>query len=229
MLSNPFWLALRTEHQGFAIGESGVLRYPADVIPFAGLENASAEHLVALCRLMAPREELFIVAPDHLPEVDDLVQVGELPGLQLHFERSPPARDIRVIAELGIRRLGPEYAREMLSLTEVAFPGFFRERTYRLGAYFGIFHEDNLVAMAGERIAIPGMREISAVCTHPAHTGKGYATALIHHMLRFHAENGLGRFLHVAAENDRALRLYQHLGFAVTASVCFRHLQRIER
>jgi hypothetical protein len=39
-LDNPFFSALSTLHRQFALGEGGVLRYPADVAPFLGLADA---------------------------------------------------------------------------------------------------------------------------------------------------------------------------------------------
>jgi hypothetical protein len=36
-----------------------------------------------------------------------------------------------------------------------------------------------LVAMAGERLRLPGWTEISAVCTAPSHQGRGRATTLV--------------------------------------------------
>ena len=228
MLSNPFWFALRTEQARFALGKGPVLRYPADVIPFAGLEYPCIEQLIGLRDLLAPEEKIFVAA-DHLPEVEGLNQISELPGLQLQFNRDTPALDSREFRGAKIQRLGAADTPAMVSLTDIAFPGFFRERTYQLGSYFGVFKKGELVAMAGERLALPGIREISAVCTHPEHTGNGYATALIQHLLRFHAEHGVRSFLHVAAENERAVRLYQHLGFVTTASVQFRELQRLTR
>jgi predicted GNAT family acetyltransferase len=187
MLSNPFWFALRTEHAHFAVGKDPVMRYPADVIPFAGLHQYSAEQLLVLRHLLAPEERIF-VAVDQIPEIDGLVQVSHLSGLQLHFKGTYP----QVHPEgIEVQRLGPDDAPAMVSLTDLAFPGFFRERTYELGSYFGIFRNRELVAMAGERLALPGFREISAVCTHPEHTGNGYATALIRHLLCIHTECGL--------------------------------------
>ncbi len=35
--------------------------------------------------------------------------------------------------------------------------------------------------MAGERLHIKGYTEVSAVCTDPAHLGKGYASHLMSH------------------------------------------------
>jgi predicted GNAT family acetyltransferase len=95
-----------------------------------------------------------------------------------------------------------------------------------LGNYFGIRLNGELIAMAGERICTPTHREISAVCTHPAHTGKGYAALLIQHLLRLHAASGLNSFLHVAGSNARAIGLYEHLGFTKTRAINFNQLRR---
>jgi predicted GNAT family acetyltransferase len=86
-----------------------------------------------------------------------------------------------------------------------------------MGAYYGIRIGGGLVAMAGERLAIPGYRELSV--THPAHTGKGYATVLMHRLLRDHASANLKSFLHVSQRNSRAIVLYQRMGFVSVNSV----------
>ena len=62
---------------------------------------------------------------------------------------------------------------EMLALVELTRPGPFSVRTVELGGYVGVFDGDRLVAMAGQRLAPPGFREISAVCTHPDFRGRG--------------------------------------------------------
>jgi predicted GNAT family acetyltransferase len=108
----------------------------------------------------------------------------------------------------------------MLKLTSIAFPGFFRKRTVLLGSYYGIRVDGELVAMAGERMALPGFVEISAVCTHPEHTGKGYAGHLMSLLMRDHAKAGLRSFLHVNAENERAIALYKRLGFSDARENC---------
>ncbi|MFL6448712.1 MAG: GNAT family N-acetyltransferase [Bryobacteraceae bacterium] len=226
MLSNPFWSALRTEHSQFAIGEGPVLRYPADLIPFAGLDNPSVEHFKALRDLLAPDETIFAIT-ENSPQVNGLNEVSELPGLQMHFRQDMPSVNNRGWRDAEVQKLGAADVPAMVLLTDIAFPGFFRKRTYQLGSYFGVFKNGQLVAMAGERIALPGMREISAVCTHPEHTGNGYATLLIEQLIRLHSKCGLRSFLHVAADNQRAVSLYQHLGFVTTASIQFRQIQRL--
>lgn len=114
----------------------------------------------------------------------------------------------------------------MVQLTGIAFPGFFRPRTCEMGAYYGIRIDGQLIAMAGERMAIPQYREISGVCTHPSYTGKGYASGLIVKLMKQHAETGIRSFLHVKAESTRAIALYTRLGFTVRREIGFHRLLR---
>jgi predicted GNAT family acetyltransferase len=120
---------------------------------------------------------------------------------------------------MAIVRMTAADADAMVALTTLAFPGFFRERTHEMGSYYGIRVGGELVAMAGERLALPGMREISAVVTHPGHTGKGYARTLMNCLLREHATAGFKSFLHVGVRNTRAVALYEHMGFEVAGSI----------
>ena len=88
-----------------------------------------------------------------------------------------------------------------------------------MGTYYGIRIDNELVAMAGERLAVPGFREISAVVTHPEHTGRGYATLLMNLLLQDHATAGRKSFLHVSEQNSRAIAIYKRMGFVVLRSV----------
>ena len=106
----------------------------------------------------------------------------------------PPPCEAKA-SDVQILRMTPEDAPAMVALTDLAFPGFFRPRTDAMGAYYGIRVNGELVAMAGERLAVPGLSEISAVCTHPAHTGKGYARLLMNRLLKDHASADLKSFL----------------------------------
>jgi predicted GNAT family acetyltransferase len=65
--------------------------------------------------------------------------------------------------------------------------------------------------MSGERLKVPGYTEVSAVCTHPEHTGKGYAGMLMKEVMRQIRERGEMPFLHVRQDNLRAIKLYKRL------------------
>jgi predicted GNAT family acetyltransferase len=111
------------------------------------------------------------------------------------------------------RRLGPEDAGEMLALVELTRPGPFSVRTVELGHYFGVFVGGALVAMAGERLRVPGFTEVSAVCTHPDRRGRGLAAGLTALVARGIRARGDTPFLHHAADNHAARRVYEALGF----------------
>src|SRR3984885_329145 len=219
---NPFWQALITEQSAIAIGCTLARRYPVDVIPFAALREPTQAAMKDLRDLLAAEESIYVTG-DQLPETPGLKFLGHLPGWQMHF--SEPIPPIAIEAP-PITLLSAEDSPAMVTLTDAAFPGFFRNRTYTLGHYFGIHVDGILVAMAGERIAVPGYREISAVCTLPGHTGQGYAARLLRHILHFHADSGVRSFLHVAAANTRAIELYERLGFNKSLKITFNRFRR---
>ena len=101
----------------------------------------------------------------------------------------------------------------MLSLVALTHPGPFRPRTHTLGTYLGIHVEGRLAAMAGQRMHLPGWREVSAVCTHPAVQGRGYTRTLIARLVAAIRDEGLTPFLHVEESNVRAQEVYAALGF----------------
>jgi predicted GNAT family acetyltransferase len=115
---------------------------------------------------------------------------------------------------------------EMLELTALTKPGPFGPRTHELGHYVGIRDSGKLVAMAGERLKVPGYTEVSAVCTHPDHLGKGYAAALMTEIMRGIRERGETPFLHVRSDNSRAIVIYERLGFRITWKGHFTVLRR---
>ena len=116
-------------------------------------------------------------------------------------------------SRIDIVELGQFDSPEMLELTELTKPGPFGPRTHELGAYVGIRKKGKLVAMAGERLKVDSHTEVSAVCTHPEHTGKGYARVLMLEIMKRICERGETPFLHVRQDNARAVQLYERLGF----------------
>jgi len=127
---------------------------------------------------------------------------------------------------LGIVPLSSNNASEMVALTDLAFPGFFRSRTCEMGSDYGVRSEGELIAMGGERITLDGYPEISGICTHPAHRGRGPAASLIWHLARNHRREGLVSWLHVSAENHHAIELYLRLGFTLARKVKLHRLCR---
>ncbi|MGZ3836850.1 MAG: GNAT family N-acetyltransferase, partial [Mucilaginibacter sp.] len=132
--------------------------------------------------------------------------------------------DIEKEQDLVQRQMVPlkdEHIPQMLALTKLTNPGPFAARTIDFGHYQGVFDEDKLVAMAGQRLHVFEYAEVSAVCTHPDHLGKGYARELLLHQInRIKAASGVP-FLHVRYDNERAISLYERLGFSTRKEVYF--------
>ncbi len=236
MLRNPFWHALTTVHAGYAVGSGPggtqtplALRYPADVLPFAALAEPSAAALRTLAALLVLGESTYITdfRGARPAAIAGLAYVSLLPGLQMVLPREAVSAFPTPSPEHVLRRLSDADGPAMVALTELAFPGYFRRHTVKLGCYYGLYQHGELIAMAGERVAFPGFRELSAVCTHPGHRGRGYAATLMGCLVRDHAAAGLRSILHVSAANAPAIRLYEQLGFEHTRPIFFHQLCRV--
>lgn len=222
-LDNPLWASLTTLHAGLARVAGDVRRYPRDVAPFLAVADAHAVDDDVLDALIEPDERVFVVGP--APEVSprwERTSLGSI--LQMVCERP--------VASPGgpeITRLGPEHHEAVMALTALVYPHYFRPRTTDLGRYVGIVDGPHLPAMLGERMGFPGFREISAVCTHPDHVGRGLARHLLATVCAELSSAGTTPFLHVGQQNARAIRLYEQNGFRTRTPIAFWSLARAPR
>jgi predicted GNAT family acetyltransferase len=161
---------------------------------------------------------------------------AEIPQLPKDWIRLDGGRGhqmvLRELAPVDVpeaRPLGPGDVGEMLALVELTRPGPFAVRTVELGGFVGVFDGDRLVAMAGQRLAPPGFREVSAVCTHPDFRGRGLAAGLTTLVAQRILDRGERPFLHHAADNDPARRVYEALGFEFRRQVVFAALGTPDR
>ncbi|MDY6948680.1 MAG: GNAT family N-acetyltransferase [Pseudomonadota bacterium] len=222
-LNNPIWSALSCAQSHFAIGGPLAKRYPAEVAPFIAASETSTAAARALAELVAPGEIVNIVAV--MPELEagwELLATGNIAQMVWRPEAPAPAADATDIAALGDADVP-----DMLALTALVFPGYFRGRTPEMGEYFGIRHDGRFAAMAGERMKLDGHEEISAVCTHPDFTGRGYAARLINLLVAKQLQRGITPFLHVNETNARARSLYKRLGFEDRTLLPLRLLKRM--
>ncbi|MGW3911733.1 GNAT family N-acetyltransferase [Streptomyces sp. NPDC005070] len=214
-LDNPALGSLTGPHAHFAERRGRVLRYPLDVSPWLALpDDPGAADWADLVALVGPGGEVPLAGFDgRIP--DGWEVVFSLDGVQLVDDGLDAAPDAEAV------RLGPADVPDMLDLVERTQPGPFEQRTVELGTYLGIRRNGALVAMAGERLHPPGWTEISAVCTDPGHRGEGLATRLILAVAHGIRERGETPFLHTAASNTGAIRLYESLGFRLRRNVRF--------
>lgn len=169
-----------------------------------------------LAALVGPCTETAVRGPGLVPpagwEVLGSIGLVQLDGTGLDVESDP---DLEV--------LGAGDVPEILDLVARTRPGPYLPRTIEMGTHLGIRVGGRLVAMAGERLHPPGWTEISAVCTDPAFRGRGYGTRLVKAVGAVIRDRGEVPFLHAAATNTTAIRLYESLGFTLrTRSVLTR-------
>jgi ribosomal protein S18 acetylase RimI-like enzyme len=214
ILDQPVYASLTGPHAHFAERHGTVLRYPADVAPFIALPDGSARSWADLGELVGPGGTA-VVAAIEMPVPAEWEIVAEIPGVQLVDDGMTAVADPEAVP------LGSADVPEMLELVARTRPGPFLPRTVELGRYLGIRRDGALIAMAGERLHPPGYTELSAVCTDDAYRGQGLATRLIRAVAAGIRERGETPFLHAAASNTTAVRLYEQLGFRLRRKVTF--------
>lgn len=220
-LDRPIWHALSTRQKHIALGNERALRFDPEIGLFAAARDDSPESLQALAELV-PKEGVAI-----------LLQVGESPlppgtvaqmtalGVQMVAQKLEP-----LDPPSSVQRLTEADAPEMRALADLTKPGPFKARTHELGQFWGIKENGKLVAMAGERMKLPGYTEVSGVCTHPDARGRGYAGLLSRTVATQIQNRGETPMLHAYAGNTPAVSLYESLGFVLRAHVTVTVLAR---
>ena len=207
-LDRVIWGALTSSHAPLAQGDGPARRYPALIGPLAGLRDRSPASYAALAALVPPGDAvgLLDLEPIEPPppftvlqrdRVDQMLLTGPLPPI--------PAMDLVP--------LGPADMPAMMALTALTHPGPFKHGTHELGSFLGMRLDGQLIAMTGERMRLPGFTEVSAVCVHPGHRGRGYAAALVAAVAGAIVGRDEVPFLHVRSDNEGAIALYLKLGF----------------
>jgi predicted GNAT family acetyltransferase len=209
-LDHPIWTALTTKHQALAEGGAWARRYPTDITPFADMPEISPSGFAALGAMMLGSEIAVLFTPDPVTAPDEFKVVLAETGEQMI---GSPAEV--VAGDLEILTLGAADAPDMVALTTLTKPGPFSLRTHELGTYLGIRVGGELVAMAGERMKPADYTEMSAVCVHPSHRGRGYGQILLSAVARQILGRGEIPFLHLFTSNTSALALYRRQGMEI--------------
>jgi GNAT superfamily N-acetyltransferase len=219
-LDNPFWSSLRSRHRAIALCRGEAARYPAQFAPFLGVASAQADVAAAIASLVDPGESVYLlgVAPalPHGWVLDAFAPLAQM---------ICPA-PITVVDGPAVIELTEAHRADVLTLTALVYPHYFRPRTMELGRYFGIYQDGRLAAMIGERLGMDAQQEISAVCTHPDFNGRGYARRLLALLSNDNIERGRLPFLHVSHQNHRAKQLYEQMGYGHRRDIGFWSLCR---
>lgn len=213
-LDRPIWNALTSGWAALAEGDGHARRLMRDYGLFGAAADDSPDAALALAALIPADGELWTVERAELPPPSESRRLRSADCVQMVAATITPAtRDFDIVD------LTEEDAPEMLALATLTKPGPYVARTNRLGRFVGIKREGRLIAMAGERMRMPGHVEVSGVCTHPDGRGRGYAGALMRRVAERMIAEGHVPFLHAYADNAGAIALYESLGFRTRCTV----------
>jgi ribosomal protein S18 acetylase RimI-like enzyme len=213
LLDNIFWNTLSGQHAHLSTGTGAARRYAPGFSPIVGFPDPLQPDFAALAPFCEAGERFYCDAWSGPAPAGWRIE-AESTMVRMLWDGVMPDHDEAPDAIA----LGPQQAAQALELALLTRPGPFGPRTIELGDYFGHVDRDEqrgdrLVAMAGERMAAPGLREISGVCTHPDYQGRGYARRLVRKLIRRQLLRNETPFLHVMRANEAAHALYLRMGF----------------
>ncbi len=217
-LDNPAWYSLTETHKDFAIDYNGLKFYHPDYCPFGGfIKPDTTDTGIDSYSLLTNN---FYVVGDR-PILNDKVQLKkELVCNQMVLDKSIELEITEPITELQTTK----QKIDLFDLVNLVQPGYFKSKTADLGNYYGIYKENKLIAVTGERMKMNEATEVSAIVTHPEHIGKGYAKQLVTYTSNKIFREDKKPYLHVAEANIRAIGLYEKLGFGTRRKISFWNL-----
>lgn len=221
-LDRAVWNALTTRLSGFVTADSDgrAVRIDPEVGVFVSGADSEPETLQAMAELALRHPGAGMVeltgGPMGAPDLPGVEVVNRVPLVQMVCSALTPGGP-----DLAFETLTDADAPEMLALATLTKPGPFRSKTRRLGPFIGVRQDGRLVAMAGRRLRVDGFTELSGVCTHPDHRGRGYAAGLSRAVVGEILATGDGAFLHAFAEHAATIAFYRSLGFEVRAPMTY--------
>lgn len=222
VLDNPVFNALISGDARLGSGNERVKLFDPEVSPFIGIKDDIPKGLEEIHSIIAPGRRILLATPEIVEISRQWKLLNFIKGLQFIL----PGPGIVDLPGFDPVLLKDEHVSEMIELTALTKPGPFDVRTIDFGHYYGIFENGRLASMAGQRLHVFDYTEISAVCTHPGFLGRGHAARLLQFQVNLIAAENKIPFLHVRADNDRAIRLYERMGMVVRSNMNFYFLRK---
>ena len=208
LLDNVVWHSLSGPQAKFSAGSDRARRYAQGFSPIVGFPDQSRPDFAALESFCEPGERFYSDGWSGAEPSGWRVEIETTMFKMIWDGTLPPADEAPDALPLNA-----EHAQQAFELAQLTRPGPFGLRTIELGEYFGYFQGARLIAMAGERMQAGSLRELSGVCTHPNHQGRGLAKKLMLKLIRRQLLRNETPFLHVMSSNTGARGLYERMGF----------------
>ncbi len=226
-MENPVWSSLNGALKHLSVGNDLARRFQTDVNVFAGTQDRSDAATEALYEILPETSSVYLMqcVPVRLPK--DAKVLMERAGVQYQAARSfVGGPEAAPKPGFPVQRMTDADAADILELATLTKPGPFFKNTHRMGDFFGIRLDGQLIAVAGERFRCGKSAEVSAVCVHPDFQGKG----LGRHMVAVSAANIEARgdvpFIQAWADNAPAIGLYKSMGYEFRTDILVTELSR---
>lgn len=215
LLDSPIWSALNTRLASFSLNCGTAKMMAQDVSPMAASAGLGPTQMKDFEQLVLTRgSPVVTLERDVLPRSSKHLKRETRGCVQLVASAPSKPKDTYEIEALDARD-----AKEIFALADLTKPGPFAQKTYTMGDFIGIKQNGKLIAMAGQRLKVPGYTEISAVCVAPEFQGKGIGAELVRQMSARVIRSGDVPFLHAYESNPGAIGLYESLGFEIRAKL----------
>ncbi len=210
-LKNPVWYSLNESHNKFLIAYDGVQFYHPDVCIFGAFfdTNKTAKALNEYAKIA---DKFFLVSENQIPIIDTnyVLLEKKIDGCQMVLKNLV---DLKITETIVL--LTKDYIDEIYDLIWLVMPGFYQKRGFEMGKYFGIFKDNKLVSITGQRMQTDDLIEVSGVVTHPNYTKRGYAKQLVTFTTKEILKEKKLPILHTNKGNT-AIPLYEKLGYKLT-------------
>ncbi|WP_158840839.1 GNAT family N-acetyltransferase [Polaribacter sp. L3A8] len=210
-LKNPVWYSLDDTHHKFLIQYDGVQFYLPEICSFGAFHDPT-KTAKALTEHSKIAKKFFLVVEKETPTIDTnhVILEKKIDGCQMVLEN-------HVALEIteDIVLLDEEHIDEVYNLIWLVMPGFYQRGGFKMGKYYGIFKDDKLVAITGQRMQTDDFIEVSGVVTHPDYTRRGLAKQLVSHTTNEILKENKLPILHTNKGNS-AIPLYEKLGYKLT-------------
>ena len=221
-LDNQLWHCLTGRMAQHSVGSGEVRMFRPEIAPAGGIARVTPENLSALAALVTPGSTFILHSAEPIGGTAELESIDCHPLLQMVANRFTPVDHAVPVTELG-----PADLPAMSRLIDIAKPGPLLPGAFVLGRFVGITDGEELVAIAGDRIQLPGYRELCTVCSHPKVRGRGYARIVSSVVAEAIVARGETPYLMVLPDNTAAVGLYESLGFEPRRILYFNLFKRI--